>query len=133
MKIIVCIDECRGMLFGGRRQSRDRVLIADMVRHTGEWLLISPFSKILFEGYVVRVSESPLDTAGDGDYVFIENEDALPYLDKIDEIIIYNWNRTYPRDFLFKIEPKSCGFTLAETSELVGSSHEKITKEVYRR
>ena len=32
MKLIVCLSEGNGMMFNNRRQSRDRVLIADMVR-----------------------------------------------------------------------------------------------------
>ena len=60
MKIILCIDERRGMMFNQRRQSRDRVLIDDMLAYIGdETLCISPYSSSLFEGKTnVRVVKS---------------------------------------------------------------------------
>ena len=50
MKVIVCLDERRGMMFNNRRQSRDSVLIEDVVKDLcGEKLFISPYSEKLFE------------------------------------------------------------------------------------
>ena len=36
MQIIVCVDDRGGMLFNKRRQSRDRVLIADVLSELGD-------------------------------------------------------------------------------------------------
>lgn len=133
MTIIVCIDERRGMLFGGRRQSRDRILTHDVWEISGGELLISPFSKLLFEGYPVRVSEQPLKAAKKGDFVFIEDADIAPFIDKAEKIIIYNWNRRYPADVRLEIVPEEHGFTRKDSCDFVGSSHEKITREVYEK
>lgn len=134
MKTIVCIDDKFGMLFDGKRQSRDRGLIENLLDFVGkERLFISPFSKILFEGKSVVISDNPLDQAGKGDFVFLEDLFLLPYLDKIEEIIIYKWNRTYPRDVLLDLLPERYGLTLVERLDFVGTSHKKITREVYRK
>ena len=51
--------------------------------------------------------------------------------DKITEIIVYRWNRDYPADLFLDIDLKD--WELAETAEFAGNSHEKITREVYRK
>ena len=52
MKIIVCLDDYGGMLFNFRRQSRDRVLVEDVIASLGDKkLYISEYSKILFEAH----------------------------------------------------------------------------------
>lgn len=134
MKTIVCIDDKFGMTFGGKRQSRDRYLIDNLMSLVDDRrLIISPFSALLFGGRRVEIYKDPLDRAGVGDFVFIEDLALLPYLEKIEEIIIYKWNRTYPRDFLLDLIPEKCGFTLVERLDFLGSSHEKITREVYKK
>ena len=50
MKLIVCLDERKGMMFNNRRQSRDRVLIDNMIKMVGDdKLYIAPYSESLFE------------------------------------------------------------------------------------
>ena len=51
----------------------------------------------------------------------------------IEKIILYRWNRKYPADFRFDINLEDSEWKLAETREFTGSSHEKITEEVYVR
>ena len=49
MKLIVCLSDDNGMMFNHRRQSRDRVLIADMIQHVQNApLWVSPYSAPLF-------------------------------------------------------------------------------------
>lgn len=129
MIVAVCIDDNNGMMFNSRRQSRDRELIKDFITSAKENnVLIKPFSKILFEEYNVKTSENPLDAAEENDFCFIEDENLTPYNNKIKKLIIYKWNRVYPFDFSFEMPE---GFHLEESTEFKGSSHEKITKEVY--
>ena len=134
MQLVVCLDERKGMLFNNRRQSRDRLLIEDLLNNKGDTpLYIAPFSKALFTKYpdaVIEV-EDPLTAAGAGDYVFNEHLDASPHLDRITSVIIYHWNRHYPSDMTFNLDMSA--FHLSSTTEFVGSSHEKITKEVWIR
>lgn len=137
MKVIVCIDDCNGMLFNKRRQSRDRVLIADVVSNIfGGNLLITKFSEKLFEEFEIDsffISEDILEEAEHEDYCFIEDKALAPYADRIDELIIYRWNRKYPADTYLDIDPAALSLRLISTTEFAGSSHEKITKEVYSK
>lgn len=129
MNIAVCTDDDMGMLFNSRRQSRDRELIKDFVAAAGgNKILINPYSEILFEEYNVIADENMLDVADENDFCFVEKESILPYSSKIKTLIVYKWNRKYPADFYFEMPQ---GFTLSETKEFKGSSHEKITKEIY--
>ncbi len=137
MKVIVCVDNNNGMMFNKRRQSRDEVLIDDIVKNVvGGNLLMTPYSETLFEKADIDaffLSENILDEADPEDYCFIESKSLFPYSDKIDELIIYRWNRTYPADMYLDIDPKALSMKLISTTEFVGSSHKKITKELYKK
>ena len=136
MKIIVCIDNDGGMLFNNRRQSRDRVLIEDVIRMTeGKKLYIDAYSKLLFADFCGRYTIDPdmLDNACTDDYCFVENKTLSEHLERIDEITVYRWNRLYPSDFKLDIELERNGFRVCETAEFAGYSHENITKEIFRR
>ena len=71
--------------------------------------------------------------AGKGGFAFIETPPLAPYKAKIDTLVIYKWNRHYPSDKKLDIAPRDMGMRLVKTYDFVGSSHEKITKEVYER
>ena len=135
MKVIICVDDNNGMIFNNRRQSRDRVLIEDVLNSVKDGrLFIAPFSKLLFQNSETHIeSEFLLEEANQEDYCFIEHKALLPYSDKIDELIIYRWNRTYPADIHLDIDPVALSMKLVSTTEFAGSSHEKITKELYKR
>ncbi len=134
MRVVVCVDTAGGMLFNHRRQSRDRVLLADLLETAkGGTLYIHPFSEKLLAGMPVSVSDTFLADAGPGDTCFVEHCSFAPYLDKIDEIVIYQWNRLYPSDFSLDTRPLAHGYRLVETTDFPGSSHENITKERYQK
>ena len=78
----------------------------------------------------LKVKKNPLKAA-DENWCFIENLPVAEYKDEIETVVIYHWNRHYPGDFFFDLELDS--YSLESSEELVGSSHEKITKETYRR
>ena len=134
MKLIVCLDDERGMMFNHRRQSRDRVLIADMIDHVGDSLLcVSPYSAPLFgEDYAtLRVAPNPVLSAKEADFCFVEDTPLPSNLDGANELIIYRWNRLYPSDVRFDCDMSS--FRLAESSKFAGSSHEKIKQEIWKK
>lgn len=132
MKVIVCLDDKNGMLFGSRRQSRDRKVIEDICEMTGE-LRVHPFSENLFKESIIQliVSEQFLNEARKEDFCFVEHQDLLGYQDKIEEIVVYYWNRVYPSDKKFDI--CLAEWKVVSEGEFVGYSHEKITKRIYRR
>lgn len=128
MKLIVCLDDNKGMMFNNRRQSRDRVLIENVLEYCkGEKLYTNKYSSKLFPENSVEIFNS-MEEIGN-EYCFAENftvnEDAL------EEIIVYKWNRVYPADVHFNISLEN--WNLTETVDFEGSSHEKITREIYVR
>lgn len=136
MTVIICTDERGGMLFNKRRVSKDRLVIKDIEKEIGDGILyISDFSEALFlESEISALSVSdPLSAAEKEDFVFIENFTLKERLSKIEKIIIYRWNRKYPFDFSLDINPFKCGFSLTATADFKGSSHDKITKEIYEK
>lgn len=54
-----------------------------------------------------------------------------PYSDRITEVVVYRWNRSYPGDFHLDLDLNQ--WRLVQTTEFAGYSHEKITKEIYRK
>ena len=134
MTVIVCIDDRGGMLFNRRRLSRDRVLTADAVAFAqaeGKRLSICGFSEKLFEEHTdcVTVDENFLEK---NDAVcFVENKALSPLVDRIDRLVLYRWNRTYPFDTALDIDPEKAPWKLLSREEFAGYSHEKITKEIY--
>ena len=136
MRIILCLDDNGGMTFNNRRQSRDRVLIDDIFATVGEGrLIIAPFSQKLLsdrtEAYTV--DDDMLDNARCEDYCFIEDRGVSKHSSRVDEVVIYRWNRVYPADTYFDMDLNAGGFKLVKAYEFEGSSHEKITKEIYTR
>lgn len=135
MTVVVCIDNAYGMRFGGRRQSRDRVLVEELMQMVGadRILRIAPGSASLFKNYAERVcvDEDFLNAAEPGDFCFVEDRELMPYLEKLEGIVLYRWNRDYPADFYLDVRPDVLGWNLRSMTEFAGSSHEKITKEEY--
>ena len=130
MTLIVCLDDRNGMMFNKRRQSQDSVLRARIVNASGEnKLWMSPYSAKQFEDDAqIEVDENYQKRAGKNDICFVE--DMPISLRRVDRIIIYRWNRHYPADLYFDYDMS--GYTLVRSDEFVGSSHERITKEVWR-
>lgn len=136
MKAVVCVAENGAMLFGGRRVSRDKIMLEDFLRLASDGaIFISDFSMKLFDGADASliVASNPLSSADVGDFAFVEDKSLYEYRDKIEELIIYKWNRSYPGDFFLDIDPEKEKMTLKEVYEFEGKSHEKITRECWER
>ena len=135
--MIVCtaVDDANGMLFNKRRQSQDKILREHLLGLCGEKpLFVTPYTAKQFseeEQSRLRIEENPLEAASDGDFCFIETFSLLPYAAKIETLILYKWNRKYPADFFFDLSLLAPAWTLKETEEFAGFSHDMITKEVY--
>ena len=138
MKIFICLDDNCGMLFNNRRQSRDKLVLADIaesVEKSGGALYITPFSEKLLASAEMSftVCENMLEIAGENDLCFVENLHIGKHLDRISEITVYRWNRVYPYDFSLDINIEKCGYHLKESCEFIGNAHEKITKETFAK
>lgn len=134
MKLIVCVDDKFGMLFGGRRQSKDCALRENMLELTQNSLLwMNAYTAAQFEDKAdnIRIDEACLEKVGAEEYCFAENSDIVPYADRVRCVILYHWNRTYPSDSRFPIELFADRWHLESVTEFSGTSHETITREVY--
>ena len=133
MKLCLCMDKKKGMMFFGKRTSQDRVQRAEMLAMIGKSnLWVSKYSAPLFEEVdTVIVDDDFLKKASSDDYCFVEGQDFD--LANCSSVIIYNWNRHYPADKFFLHDLKKEGFKQISKRDFVGSSHEKITEEIYER
>lgn len=131
MDLIVCLDDDDGMKFNHRRQSRDQKVINDILNNLkGQKLYSDEESRILFpmdRSDIVYVSNLT-DIEG---YFFAESISNIPEEKNIDKLIIYRWNRRYPSDEKFPIQYDS--WIKVSSVDFTGKSHEKITKEIYKR
>lgn len=128
MILIACADDRLGMTFNKRRQSRDRAVCEDIAKlAAGSAIGMDERSRILFEGMDINI------VTGEGaemcEYYFIEFEPPKPYAAKAEKIVLYRWNRHYAADMYFDVLTDE--FKYAGAVQFPGTSHEKITREVY--
>ena len=135
MVVYIAIDDEKGLMFNHRRQSQDRILRADILADcSGDKLWMHSYSAPLFEtesGEQFIIDDAFLDKAEEADYCYVETDNLVEYEDKISKLILYRWNRLYPADLYFEINLSN--WTRIESKDFAGSSHDKITKEVWVR
>lgn len=130
MHLILCVDDRNGMSFCGKRQSSDRCVTEDILMISAGKLWMNGYSAKLFPEGAALVDENFLDKAGQGEFCFAETTPLPARIQNLESVILYRWNRHYPSTLKFPlsiVQP----FTLAETREFSGNSHEKITVERY--
>ena len=134
MKIAVCLDDKNGMLFAGRRQSMDRVLreaFLQLAEGGDVWMDSYTAGQFAEDAAQIRVDEQFLEKAGEDDWCFVEKANLSAVADQVKAFVIYRWNRTYPSDVKFPADLFADRWKLISSREFAGSSHEKITEEVY--
>ena len=134
MKLILFLDDRGGMLFNRRRQSQDRKAREFILSLTKDHALyMNAYSLKQFETKEgILLSETPQRDAGKDDYVLIE--DLTPTLTDVNEAVLILWNRHYPSDRRFdRASLEKEGFSLVDSLDFAGHSHEKITVLTYRR
>ena len=122
------------MLFNHRRLSRDRRVCEKILDYSNEKeLWMNAYSRKLFTDLTdinsIQVDEEFLDKSQS--ICFVKNQDITPYLPKIDTLVLFQWNRDYPADFFFTVDLSQ--WNLISTEDFEGTSHEKITMEVYKK
>jgi len=129
MTLYICLDDRNGLQFNQRRQSRDSAVLEDIRANLTGPLGITSFSEKLIRDagipYILD-PETPTD-------FFAEELPAEELLAQTGKIVLYRWNRHYPSDVKWEPDLEGLGFALTETTEFPGTSHEKITREVYVR
>lgn len=129
MILAVCVDNAFGMAFHKRRQSKDAALRERLMTLCGGRLRMSAYSAKQFDTAVYS-GDDYLSGAESGDWCFVENGDYDGFADRIEQIVLFRWNRDYPADLHFQFPGK---WQLISTEDFPGTSHEKITQEVYRK
>lgn len=142
MKLVVCVDDNMGMSFNSRRVSQDSEVV-NRIRSLAckEILWMSGYSVRLFleqsssggqpDSVHVCISDEPEKSARADDYCFVENRELnLDTIKNAKEIVLFRWNRKYPSDVKFTI-PLELYWTLKKSVEFSGTSHDKITMEVW--
>lgn len=135
MIVIVLLDDKKGMMFNHRRQSRDQT-VTEKIQEIceGKRLWMNPYSEKLYgslEGVDIMVENDFLSLTGSGEVCLVESESLIPFAEKIEQIIVYRWNRTYPADVYLDLDLSQ--WECRERHEFQGHSHEKITEERYER
>ena len=136
MKLIVCVDDNNAMAFNYRRQSSDRTVllkIKELIQ--GNKLWIHPYSERLLSTTDINLcaEENFMEKAGLQDYGFAEITDVAPHFSRVNEIIIFHWNRKYPADLHFPMAFLSEGWKMTGSLTFSGNSHAEITQEIYIR
>lgn len=134
MTLIVCVDDDMGMAFNRRRVSRDSAVSRDIAALAdGRRIRMHSRSAMLFEdtGASIAASDDFAQRVEAGEVCFVEFESVRGLADRAGALVLYRWNRRYPADLRFDAPLEA--WRLAETTEFPGSSHERITREVYVR
>ena len=129
MILAVCVDNRMGLSFMGKRLSKDRLLREKLTELSGGKLRMSVYSGKQFD-LGVYMAPGYLSGAAEGDWVFAENREYLDYSDRIEQIVLFRWNRDYPADVYFSFPGD---WTLVSCEDFPGNSHDTITMEVYRK
>ena len=124
-----------GMMFNERRVSRDEAVIKRIIKIAdNKKIWMSQYSYPLFESMKadnIVAEDSFLEGVSNEEYCFIENVSVAGYENKINKIILFRWNRSYPSDMKFDIDLKKWNLNCSE--DFAGNSHECITMEVYSK
>ncbi len=137
MIIIQCVDNRNGTFFNRRRQSQDRLLRSRILSELhGRRLWMNAYSLRQFQKELplevrLSVDEDFLTKAGTGEVCFVEGLPLLPWLDRIEQVILYRWNRDYPADTYLDLALDAPPWSLAAREDFPGFSHPMLTKEVY--
>ncbi len=135
MIVICAIDDHGGMLFNHRRQSQDCVLRKRILQRTHNkrlWMNAYSYGQFAAEqASQIVVSEQFLHEAAAGDFCFVETCSLAEVKSRIEAVILYRWNRSYPTDFRLNLNLTQPHWTQVETTDFAGNSHERITEEIY--
>ncbi len=137
MIVIACVDQQNGLMFHDRRQSQDRNVIQKIVEITKDSVLwVSKYSLELFDKSATNIHEThyPSVRASKGEYCFLEDSSGMLSVSDvrqdIETVILFRWPNIYPADEYFPVDVLN-GKKLTKIFEFTGTSHDKITLEVY--
>ena len=115
--VAITVDDKMGIAFNNRRQSKDKILIADICNETESPIYVTSYSAPLFEEYEdkIRVVKEPMRECPDDGVCFVEMTEIRSYANEISRLVIYRWNRHYPSDKKLDFNPSDYGFIISDT------------------
>ena len=132
MTVIICVDNNGGILFNGKRQSKDRIFrkyLLDIVEKENCRIAMTPYTYGQFQE---DKRKEQIDVKNifsfDEDYIFLEQSIPISW-EKVNNLILCCWNRDYPTDEYFNL-PIGVECVLRKTEEIVSDSH-TLTIETY--
>lgn len=129
MKAVICLDNHNGISFFHKRLSSDFLQREDMMKLVNNKMVtMSAYSAKLFNKDYnnIIIGEPHRDLI-----YFFEDGSINNYLDEIDELILYYWNKDYPYDEIFIFDESK--FELLKEYEFKGNSHDKISCKIYHK
>jgi len=127
--VVLCVDDNLGLGFNRRRQSKDAALRQKLQALSSGRLRMSEYSARQFD-IPVYAGADYLSRAESGDWCFCEDREYLEFAQNIEKLYLFRWNRAYPADLYFEFPGQ---WKLVSSEEFPGTSHEKITLEVYEK
>lgn len=132
MTVIICVDNNGGILFNGKRQSKDRIFrkyLLNIVEKKNSRIAMSPYTYSQFkEDERKELTDVKEEFSFDEDYIFLERAISILW-EKVNNLILCCWNRDYPADEYFNL-PIGVECILQKTEEIVSDSH-TLTIETY--
>lgn len=127
MTAIIALDDKDGYTLFGKRLSRDRRMIDDIVTSFPKVYTL-PGSAELFAGRNVTIAGNAADGIPDDAAIFLEN---TPVPAAADTLIVYRWGKHYPSNVRYT--PAKDRWYIRKTEDFEGYSHPKMKKETYSR
>ena len=134
MVIVACIDKSGNIALNTNGQLNHIIFWVRLKVVSNEALLYMNFNSSRQFGYypMKMIDDDFLDIAGEDSYCFVEDTDITPYIDRIDKIILYKWNKKFSSKFEFD---KSIldNFSVVSKKSFYGEPFLKISEIVYEK
>ena len=135
MKVIICVDDRGGVSYHGRRLSQDRLQRIDVIqRFASHGFCMKKETADLYHQIDKRcyqVIPAWKQVLSSDRWWVSEDIEFLQWLDQLEELVIYRWNRLYPSDKKLLLSLPVADWRCILHDSFVGSSHAKIDVEHY--
>lgn len=134
MVIVACIDKLGNIALNTNGQINHLIFLVRLKMISNEALLYMSYNSYLQFGCypMIMIDDNFLDIAGEDSYCFVEDTDITPYIDRIDKIILYKWNKKFSSKLKFDNSILN-KFNIVSQKSFYGDHFLKISEEVYEK
>lgn len=134
MVIVACIDKSGNIALNTNGQLNHIIFLIRLKVVSNEALLYMNCNSSQQFGYypMKMIDDNFLDIAGEDSYCFVEDTDVTPYIDCIDKIILYKWNKKFSSRLKFDKSILN-KFSIVSKKSFYGESFLKISEVVYEK